>query len=87
MFIVGELINASRKSIGAAIENQDKEALQQIAVEQYENGADYIDANAGVFVGREETVELLLAALLAVGGTAAVAYKIGKNDIVYKLCA
>jgi 5-methyltetrahydrofolate--homocysteine methyltransferase len=53
MFIVGELINASRKNIGAAIENQDKEALQQIAVEQYENGADYIDVNAGVFVGRE----------------------------------
>ncbi|MGD9301160.1 MAG: methyltetrahydrofolate cobalamin methyltransferase, partial [Desulfobacterales bacterium] len=48
-----ELINASRKIIGAAIENQDKEALQQIAVEQYENGADYIDVNAGVFVGRE----------------------------------
>ena len=53
MFIVGELINASRKKIGTAIENQDRETIQQIAVEQYENGADYIDVNAGVFVGRE----------------------------------
>jgi cobalamin-dependent methionine synthase I len=53
MFIVGELINASRKKIGTAIENQDADAIQQIAAAQYENGADYIDVNAGVFVGRE----------------------------------
>ena len=53
MFIVGELINASRKQIGAAIENQDKDTIQQIAVEQVENGADFLDANAGIFVGKE----------------------------------
>jgi 5-methyltetrahydrofolate--homocysteine methyltransferase len=53
MFIVGELINASRKKIRESIENRDKETIQQIAVAQYENGADYIDVNAGVFVGRE----------------------------------
>jgi 5-methyltetrahydrofolate--homocysteine methyltransferase len=53
MFIVGELINASRKKIGAAIENQDKDTIQQIAVQQFENGADFIDVNAGVFVGKE----------------------------------
>lgn len=53
MFIVGELINASRKKIGTAIENQDTDAIQQIAAAQYENGANYIDVNAGVFVGRE----------------------------------
>jgi len=53
MFIVGELINASRKKIRAAIENQDKDTIQQIAVQQFENGADFIDANAGVFVGKE----------------------------------
>jgi 5-methyltetrahydrofolate--homocysteine methyltransferase len=53
MFIVGELINASRKKIREAIENQDKDAIQQIAVDQFENGADFIDVNAGVFVGRE----------------------------------
>ena len=53
MLIVGELINASRKEIRAAIENQDKDTIQQIAVQQFENGADFIDANAGVFVGKE----------------------------------
>ena len=53
MLIVGELINASREQIGAAIENQDKDTIQQIAKEQSANGADYIDVNAGVFVGKE----------------------------------
>ena len=50
MLIVGELINASRKRIGTAIENGDKDTIQQIAREQFENGADFIDVNAGVFV-------------------------------------
>ena len=53
MLIVGELINASRKQIGAAIESQDKATIQKIAKEQADNGADYIDVNAGVFVGKE----------------------------------
>jgi len=53
MLIVGELINASRKEIRAAIENQNKDTIQQIAVQQFENGADFLDANAGVFVGKE----------------------------------
>ncbi len=53
MLIVGELINASRKQISSAIENQDKDTIQQIATEQSANGAAYIDVNAGVFVGKE----------------------------------
>jgi len=53
MIIVGELINASRKSVGAAIENNDVEAIKKLAADQMENGADYIDVNAGVFVGKE----------------------------------
>ena len=53
MLIVGELINASREAIATAIENQDQEAIQQIAKDQYEAGANYIDVNAGVFVGKE----------------------------------
>jgi len=53
MLIVGELINASRKAIATAIENQNQEAIQQIARDQYEAGANYIDVNAGVFVGKE----------------------------------
>ncbi len=53
MLIVGELINASRKAISAAIEAQDMDVIQKIAQEEYEAGANYIDVNAGVFVGKE----------------------------------
>jgi 5-methyltetrahydrofolate corrinoid/iron sulfur protein methyltransferase len=53
MVIIGELINASRKAIKAAIEARDAEAIQKVAREQAGAGADYIDVNAGVFVGRE----------------------------------
>ncbi|TGE31825.1 methyltetrahydrofolate cobalamin methyltransferase [Desulfosporosinus sp. Sb-LF] len=53
MFIVGELINASRKAIRAAIETQDTVAIQKVAVDQLEAGANYIDVNAGIFVGKE----------------------------------
>lgn len=53
MIIVGELINASRKKIAAAIENKNTEAIQTIAQDQHAHGADYIDVNAGVFVDKE----------------------------------
>lgn len=53
MIIVGELINASRKNIAAAIENKDAAAIQTIARDQHAHGADYIDVNAGVFVKKE----------------------------------
>jgi cobalamin-dependent methionine synthase I len=53
MIIVGELINASRKAIGTAIENRDAEAIRKTASDEMEAGADYIDVNAGIFVGKE----------------------------------
>jgi len=53
MIIIGELINASRKTIKAAIEAKDAAAIQQVARDQAEAGADYIDVNAGIFVGKE----------------------------------
>ncbi len=53
MLIVGELINASWSGIRAILEKQDDNALAQVARDQKEHGADYIDVNAGVFVGRE----------------------------------
>jgi 5-methyltetrahydrofolate--homocysteine methyltransferase len=53
MIIIGELINASRKSIAAAIEARDAAAIAEVARAQAAAGADYIDVNAGVFVGRE----------------------------------
>ena len=53
MIIIGELINASRKAIKAAIEAGDATAIQKVATDQAEAGADYIDVNAGIFVGKE----------------------------------
>jgi 5-methyltetrahydrofolate corrinoid/iron sulfur protein methyltransferase len=53
MIIIGELINASRKAIKAAIEARDAEAIQKVARDQAGAGADYIDVNAGIFVGEE----------------------------------
>jgi cobalamin-dependent methionine synthase I len=55
MILIGELINASRKAIAAAIESGDTAAIQSVARDQAEAGADYIDVNAGVFVGKEDT--------------------------------
>jgi 5-methyltetrahydrofolate corrinoid/iron sulfur protein methyltransferase len=53
MIIIGELINASRKAVKKAIETGDSEAIQKIAKDQAEHGADYIDVNAGIFVDQE----------------------------------
>ena len=53
MIIIGELINASRKAIKAAIEAQDAAVIAQVAGDQAAAGADYIDVNAGIFVGKE----------------------------------
>jgi len=53
MIIVGELINASRKSIAQAIEAKDEAAVRKVAAEQAAGGADYIDVNAGVFMAEE----------------------------------
>ena len=53
MQIVGELINASRKKIREEIRNKNTEAIVRVAKDQKEAGADYIDVNAGIFVGKE----------------------------------
>ncbi|HHW41694.1 MAG TPA: methyltetrahydrofolate cobalamin methyltransferase [Syntrophomonadaceae bacterium] len=53
MLVVGELINASRKPIAEMIEAQDADAIKKVAREQRQAGADYIDVNAGIFVGKE----------------------------------
>lgn len=53
MLIVGELINASRKAVAAAIEAQDRDVIQEIAKSQDQAGANYLDVNAGVFLETE----------------------------------
>ncbi|MFO8048658.1 MAG: methyltetrahydrofolate cobalamin methyltransferase [Desulfosudaceae bacterium] len=53
MIIIGELINASRKAVGAAIKAEDAGTIADLARQQHEAGADFIDVNAGIFVGKE----------------------------------
>jgi 5-methyltetrahydrofolate--homocysteine methyltransferase len=53
MIIIGELINASRKAVGTAIEAQDAAAIQKVAEDQHAAGANFIDVNAGIFVKKE----------------------------------
>ena len=53
MIIIGELINASRKAVGTAIEAQDAAAIQKVAQDQHAAGANFIDVNAGIFVKKE----------------------------------
>ena len=53
MVIIAERINASRKTIAAAISSGDIEFIQNEARAQDVAGADYIDVNAGTFIGEE----------------------------------
>lgn len=53
MIIIGELINASRKSIHQAISDQNETYIRTVARDQAQCGADYIDVNAGVFLEQE----------------------------------
>ena len=47
MIIIGEKINATRKSIAKALAERDAAAIIKTAVRQAEAGADYIDVNGG----------------------------------------
>ena len=53
MLIIAERINASRKYIAQAITSEDMGFIQDEAKAQDQAGADYIDVNAGTFVGEE----------------------------------
>ncbi len=53
MQIVGELINTSRGAVHTAVDNLDAAFIQGLAAKQVEAGADYVDVNAGTFVGKE----------------------------------
>jgi len=55
MLIIGELINTSRKAIREAVQNKDDQYICQIAKEQEEAGATYIDVNCGTFIETEVT--------------------------------
>lgn len=53
MLIIAERINASRKYIAQAISSGNIGFIQNEAKAQDQAGADYIDVNAGTFVGEE----------------------------------
>ena len=53
MLIIGERLNSSRKEIFKAISDCNKPFIEAEVVAQDESGADYIDVNAGAFVGEE----------------------------------
>jgi 5-methyltetrahydrofolate corrinoid/iron sulfur protein methyltransferase len=53
MLIIAERINSSRKQIAQAIAAGDRLFIQEEAKAQTLSGANYIDVNAGTFVGEE----------------------------------
>lgn len=54
MLIIGELLNATRKKIKEAVLAKDGAYLQEIAKQQDEAGADYIDLNVATGSGSQE---------------------------------
>ena len=60
MLIVGEKINATRKRIGQACQEQNSGLIIQTVREQAEAGAHYIDVNAGLAGKEVQTMEWLL---------------------------
>lgn len=57
MLIIGEKINATRKSVRNAIEERDVAFLQNLAKSQEESGADYIDVNVSTERGAKFDIE------------------------------
>ncbi len=53
MLIVGELINASRKMVGKAIQEENEAIIRDLALAQHESGAHLIDVNAGLSAENE----------------------------------
>ncbi|MDD5688283.1 MAG: methyltetrahydrofolate cobalamin methyltransferase [Elusimicrobia bacterium] len=53
MIIIGERINATRKSIGEAIVKKDSKFIQQEALNQVNAGANLLDLNCGMSVKNE----------------------------------
>ncbi len=53
MLIIGELINTSRKAIREAVEARNAGYIQEVARQQADAGADYLDVNCGNMVGQE----------------------------------
>lgn len=65
MLIIGELINSSRKAVREAIEQKNVEFIQNLALQQVEAGASYVDVNCGTQIYEEEaTMQWLVNTIL-----------------------
>jgi 5-methyltetrahydrofolate corrinoid/iron sulfur protein methyltransferase len=53
MIVIGEKINGTRKQVAKAIQDRDSEFVKNLARSQFENGATYLDVNAGTLPQRE----------------------------------
>lgn len=53
MLVVGEKINTSRKAVKEAVKNRDAAFIRELARQQAEGGANYIDINCGTFIDNE----------------------------------
>ncbi len=89
MIIIGEKINGTRKSVANAIRERDSEFIQELAKEQTDGGAAYLDVNAGTAPEREpddmvwlvKTVEAVCDLPLCLDSTNPVALKAGLNVV------
>ena len=57
MIIIGELINGTRKRVGQAVADRDERYISNLAAQQAEAGADFIDCNPGT-VGDAEISDM-----------------------------
>lgn len=53
MIIIGEKINGTRKQVGEAVAKRDADFIRDLALRQFQNGATYLDINAGGLPQRE----------------------------------
>lgn len=56
MLVVGEKINTSRKEVKEAVQNRDAAFIRELARQQAEGGAHYIDINCGTFIDNEAEI-------------------------------
>jgi len=68
MLIIGEKINASRKSVRDAVMERDVNFLQDLAKSQAESGADYIDVNISTERGGDFDIESMELAVEKIQG-------------------
>jgi len=80
MLIIGERINATTKRVAEAMGNRDALFLQELARQQVDAGAHYLDVNAGRGEGPEQEVEDLKWAIDAIQAVTDAPLSIDSSD-------